>query len=52
MCEFVDMPQFRPPLEASLNEEIRMAQWLGDNIQAVTRRYLTELKSEEARAES
>jgi ferritin-like metal-binding protein YciE len=52
MSELVGMPQFRPQLEASLNEEMRMAQWLGDNIQAVTRRYLAEVKSQEAKAES
>ena len=50
MTETVGMPQFRGPLEATLNEELRMAQWLGDNIQAVTRRYLAEVKSQEARA--
>jgi hypothetical protein len=38
------MPQFRAPLEASLNEDLRMAQWLGDNIPEVTRRYLAEVE--------
>jgi ferritin-like metal-binding protein YciE len=47
MTETVAMPQFRTPLEASLNEEIAMAQWLGDNIPAVTRRYLAEVKAEQ-----
>jgi ferritin-like metal-binding protein YciE len=45
MAETVGMPQFRAPLEASLNEEIAMAQWLGENIPAVTRRYLAEVKA-------
>ena len=44
MTELVRMRQFRTPLEASLNEELRMAQWLGDNIPAVTRRYLAEVE--------
>jgi len=46
MTDLVGMPQFRAPLEATLNEELRMAQWLGDNIPAVTQRYLAELKAE------
>jgi ferritin-like metal-binding protein YciE len=46
MTEVVGMPQFRAPLEASLREETAMAQWLGDNIPAVTRRYLSEIKAE------
>ncbi len=45
MSEAVGMQQFRAPLEASLNEETRMAQWLSDNIPAVTRRYLGEIES-------
>jgi hypothetical protein len=52
MTETVGMPQFRAPLEATLNEEMRMAQWLGDNIQAVTRRYMAEVKAEEVKAKS
>jgi hypothetical protein len=48
MTDLVGMQQqFRPLLEASLNEELKMAQWLGDNIPAVTRRYLAEVKAEE-----
>jgi ferritin-like metal-binding protein YciE len=44
MSEVIGMPQFRALLEASLNEETRMAQWLGDNIPAVTRRCLAEIE--------
>ena len=41
MTELVGMQQqFRALLEASLNEELKMAQWVGDNISAMTRRYL------------
>jgi hypothetical protein len=35
-----------------LNEEMRMAQWLGDNIQEVRRRYMAEVKAEEVKAKS
>jgi ferritin-like metal-binding protein YciE len=48
MTELVGMRQFRTPLETSLHEELRMAQWLGDNIPTVTQRYLTELNAEKA----
>jgi ferritin-like metal-binding protein YciE len=49
MTEVVGLPQFRAQLEATLNEELRMAQWLGDNIPAVTRRYLAEVKAKAER---
>jgi ferritin-like metal-binding protein YciE len=52
MSQMVGMPQFRAPLETTLNEEMRMAQWLGDHIQAVTRRYMSEVKAEEVKSES
>jgi len=51
MTEIVGMPQYRMPLETSLREETAMAQWVGDNIAAVTRRYMAEIKAEEAGAE-
>ena len=45
MTELVGMQQqFRALLEASLNEELKMAQWVGDNISAMTRRYLAEIE--------
>jgi ferritin-like metal-binding protein YciE len=47
MTEVVGMPQFRAPLEATLREETAMAQWVGDNIPAVTRRYMSEVKAEQ-----
>ena len=40
LAEMAGKPELRPRLEESLNEEIEMAEWLDQNLDAITRRFV------------
>ena len=46
LADMAGKPDLRPRLEESLREEEAMAQWLADNLEAITRRFV-DLKEEE-----
>lgn len=40
LADLAGKPELRPRLEESLNEEIEMAEWLDQNLDAITRRFI------------
>lgn len=51
LADMAGKPELRPRLEESLREEEAMAAWLDENLEAITRRYI-ELMASEQRAEA
>ncbi|MGJ4946321.1 DUF892 family protein [Bradyrhizobium sp. HKCCYLS1011] len=40
LCQAAGMAEARAPLEQSLKEEVRMAEWVDSHVEQVTREYL------------